>query len=137
KHLVGDRTTGSIWWMDTNFATDTDGQGIRRLRRTPHFNNEHKRIPIDQVELLMDVGLGLQSGQGSDPQVMFRVSGNGGRTWSNQRQRSAGRIGEWGHRVYWPRLGGSADTVVEFSFSEPIPWRIVDAFINNAEKVAA
>lgn len=133
KHLVADRTTGTIWEMDTAFATDTDGNGIRRLRRSPHLNDEHKRHPVNQFELLMDVGLGLSTGQGSDPQVMLRVSDNGGRTWSNERIASAGRQGEWPKRVYWTRLGAAPDAVFEVSYTEPVPFRVVDAYVNNAE----
>jgi hypothetical protein len=133
KHLVGDHTSGTIWWMDTSFATDTDGNGIRRVRRAPHLNDEHRRVPIHDFELLMDVGLGLSSGQGSDPQVMMRLSQDGGRTWGNERIAGAGKIGQWRKRVYWNRCGIAPDTVVEVSWSEPVPWRIVDAYINNTE----
>lgn len=135
-HLVGDRTTGTIWKMSPNYATDTDGNGIRRLRRSPHVNSEHKRIPINQFELLLDVGLGLATGQGSNPQVMLRVSKDGGRTYSNERQGSAGRIGEWPKRVYWTGLGAPADAVFEVTYSEPTPFRIVDAYLNNQEQAA-
>lgn len=136
KHLVGDRATGTIWQMDTTIATDVDGAGIRRLRRSPHLTKEHQRIPIDQFELLMDVGLGVASGQGSDPQAMLRVSADGGRTFGNERQAGVGRIGLYRTRAYWTRLGASSDAVFEVTYSEPTPFRIVDAFVNNAEKVA-
>lgn len=135
-HLVGDRSTGKIWSMDTSFATETDGTGIRRLRRTPGLMHEHQRIPFDQLELLMDVGLGTVSGQGSNPMVMLRVSQDGGRTFGNERQASIGKIGEFRKRVTWNRLGISPDTVVEVTCSDPSPVRIIDAFLNNAEKAA-
>lgn len=130
-HLVGDRSTGIIAKMDTTIATELDGTGIRRLRRTPGLIKEHERIPIDRLELLMDVGLWLSAGQGSDPQVMLRVSRDAGRTWGNERIAGVGRIGDWRKRVYWNRLGSSRDTVVEISYSEPTPFRIVDAYVNN------
>lgn len=136
KHLVGDRTSGTVWEMDTAIATDTDGTGIRRLRRAPGLVGEHQRIPIDQFELLMDVGLGTTSGAGSDPQAMLRVSQDGGRTWGNERRASIGRIGEYRKRVYWTRLGASPDAVVEVTWSDPSPVRVIDAWVNNAEKAA-
>jgi hypothetical protein len=136
KHLVGDRQTGSIWQMDTSIATEIDGAGIRRLRRAPHLNVEHQRVPISQFELWMDVGVGVAVGQGSDPRAMLRVSEDGGRSWGNERQASVGRIGKFRQRVYWPRLGAAADAVLEVSYSEPTPFRVVGAFLNNAERAA-
>lgn len=137
KHLVGDRTSGTIYQLDTSIATESDGAGIRRLRRTPHLNREHARIPIDQFELLMDVGLGIAAGQGSDPKAMLRVSTDGGRTYSNEKQSGVGKLGEWRRRVYWTRLGAAMDWVFEVTFSEPIPFRVVDAWVNNKEGMAA
>lgn len=133
KHLIGDRATGTVWQMDASFATEIDGTGIRRLRQTPGLIQEHQRFPVDQLELLMDVGLGIPTGQGSDPQIMLSVSDDGGRTWGNERIASVGRMGEYRKRVYWSQLGSSAHKVFRVSFTEPIPLRIIDAWLNNAE----
>ncbi len=137
-HLVGDRTTGIIWKMDTSIATDIDGAGIRRLRRAPHLNVQHQRLPFDQFEIHLDSGLGLAVGQGSDPQTMLRISEDGGRTFGNELQASVGKLGEWGKRCYWTNLGCSqfGDTVVETTYSEPTPFRVIDAFVNNVEQAA-
>lgn len=136
KHLVGDRSTGTVYVMDTTLTTEIDGTGIRRLRRTPGLIDEHKRVPIDQLELLMDVGFGTATGAGSDPQALLRVSQDGGHTFGNERRASIGRIGQYRKRVYWTRLGAPADCVVEVVWSDPSPVRVVNAFLNNAEKVA-
>lgn len=136
KHLIVERTTGKVWNMTIASALEISGVGIRRLRRAPAFTREHKRIPIDQFELLMDVGLGLQAGQGSDPQVMLRVSQDGGITWGNERRASTGKVGKFGKRVYWTRLGAPPDCALEISYSEPIPFRIVNSWLNNFEKAA-
>lgn len=136
RHLVADRSTGTIWTMDTTIGTDINGTGIRRLRRSPHLNREHKRVPLDQFELLMDVGQGVALGQGSNPLVMLRVSKDGGKTFGNERQASVGKSGDWSKRVYWTQLGAPADAVFEVSYTEPVPFRITDAFLNNQEVVA-
>jgi hypothetical protein len=136
KHLVGDRSTGSIWVLDSTSATEVDGTGTRRLRRTPHLNQEHQRRPIDVLELLVDVvGAPVQApAQGSDPQMMLRVSKDGGRTWGNERRCGVGKVGEYRKRCQWTQLGAPADAVLEFSYSEPVPAAIVDGYINNTEK---
>lgn len=136
KHLVGDRTSGYLWVMDSQYATDVDGAGIRRLRRAPALTVEHQRVPFDQFELLMDVGLGTPTGQGADPKVMLRVSQNNGRTFGNELARVIGRAGEYGTRAAWNRLGVGPDTVLELSWSDPVPVRVVDAWLNNLERSA-
>jgi hypothetical protein len=137
KHLVGDRDTGVIAAMDTAYATEISGAGIRRLRRAPGLTREGARLRYDRLQLLMDVGIGAVTGQGSNPLVMLRVSRDGGRTWSSERRASAGRIGEWRRRVYWNRLGIGSDCVFEISVSDPVPWRVLDAWINPTEAEAA
>lgn len=136
KHLVGDRTTGSIWEMDTAFTTEIDGSGIVRERTAPGLIQEHKRVPIDNIELLMDVGLGSASGQGSNPQAMLRVSQDGGRTFGNERSAGIGRMGKWRTRVVWTRLGAPEHAVFRVRTSDPAPSRVIDAWLNNLEKVA-
>jgi hypothetical protein len=133
KHLIGERTTGNLYAMDTAYATEIDGTGIRVLRRAPARSNERRREPISQLELVVDNGVGLATGQGSDPTVMLRVSEDGGRTWGNQLDASFGRIGEFQHRVYWTALGCSqfGDTTFEVTCSDPVPKRFIDALINN------
>lgn len=137
KHLVGLRTSGTIAEMSAAFATEPDGvTGIRRLRRAPGITIEHQRMPYDRLELLMDMGLGTVTGQGSDPKIMLRVSGDGGRTWGNERLAGIGAIGNYRKRAYWNRLGSLRDAVFEVTCSEPVPLRIVQAWLNNMEQAA-
>lgn len=133
KHIVGDRTTGTLWSMDSTVTTDIDGTGIRRLRRTPGLTDENKRHPINQFELLMDVGV---AGQNIDPQVMLRLSPDGGRTWGNEHRAGWGPVGKYRTRVKWTRLGAPENTVIECAWSDAVPTRVVDAYINNAEQAA-
>lgn len=135
KHLVGDRTTGTIWVMDNTYTTDVDGLPIRRLRRAPALTDEHKRHPIDRLEILMDVGV---AGQNVNPLATMRVSLDGGRTFGNEHQASYGRVGQYGQSVYWNRLGVGKlqDATVEVVWSSDAPVRVVDAWLSNAEQAA-
>lgn len=138
KHLVGDRTTGTVWVLDQTSGLDVDGSGIRKIRRTPHYNSEHLRIPIDRVELLCAAGIGLQTGQGMDPQMMLRVSSDGGMTWDEERQCGLGAVGQYRTQIYWSQLGAPTDAVLEFSCAEPIPgFAIVGGWVNNTEPEGA
>jgi hypothetical protein len=129
--LVGDATTGVIAVMDNTIATEADGSAIRRLRRGPPLINENRRMKLGRFEVLLEVGRGLVTGLGSDPQVMYRQSGDGGQTWSNERTADAGRIGEYRRRVIFGRLGAPRMWVPEIVMTDPVPWRIVDGFLNN------
>jgi hypothetical protein len=129
KHLVADRATGTIHEASVTMGSDVDGAAIRRVRRAPHLTQEQRQVIYKEFEIDLETGLGLATGQGSDPQVMLRVSRDGGRTFGPERQASAGRQGQYRQRVSWTRLGAARDAVFEVSVSDPTPWRIVDAYL--------
>jgi len=129
-HLVGDRTTGTIYRMDIDLATDVDGTGIRRLRRTPHLSATGTRITYWAMEVELETGIGIAVGQGSDPQIMAKWSDDYGRTFGNEHWTSAGAIGAYRTRAIWRRLGSGRNRVFEVSLSDPVPWRVVDCFLD-------
>jgi hypothetical protein len=62
--------------------------------------------------------------------VMLRWSDDGGHTWSNEHLASMGKIGEYGKRVIWRRLGMTTklrDRVYEISGSDPVKIAIMGA----------
>ncbi len=63
------------------------------------------------------------------PQILLRWSDDGGHQWSNYYPVSAGNYGDWRVRCMWRRLGRSRDRIYEIQCSDPIPWRIVDAYL--------
>jgi hypothetical protein len=68
--------------------------------------------------------------QGANPEVMLRWSDDGGHTWSNEHWASMGRIGQYGRRVFWRRLGMTMklrDRVYEVSGTDPVKVAIVGA----------
>jgi hypothetical protein len=72
----------------------------------------------------------LPGTQGADPEVMLRWSDDGGHTWSNYRTSSVGKIGEYGHRVWFRRLGMTMklrDRVYELSMTDPVKTAIMGA----------
>lgn len=134
KHRMLDSETGSVYDMSLSHATDVDSRPIRRLRRATVINDELRWIDYDTFELDLDVGIGLASGQGSDPQVMMRFSNDGGRTWSPEEMRSAGEIGQYGQRVRWGRQGSARRRVYEISMTDPIPWRVTAAYLGFGQQ---
>jgi len=128
KHLVLHAQTGSIYEQTISVATDADGDLLQRVRIPPLLENEDKRIYIDRLRLKAETGLGLVSGQGSDPQVLLQMSRNGGKTWGNQRSRSAGVAGAYDTRITWHKCGSGMNPVPRFTMTDPIPWRLLDLF---------
>lgn len=58
-----------------------------------------------------------------NPRAMLRWSDDGGHTWSNEHWTSVGRIGAYGHRAIWRRLGMTLkirDRVYEVSGTDPV-----------------
>jgi hypothetical protein len=47
--------------------------------------------------------------------------------------RSAGKIGEYGKRVRWERMGSARRRVFEVTFTDPVPLRITNAFLTLAQ----
>ena len=67
---------------------------------------------------------------GYDPQVMLRWSDDGGHTWSNEHWNSMGKIGNYGYRTIWRRLGMTEkirDRVYEVSGTDPVKIAIMGA----------
>jgi hypothetical protein len=66
----------------------------------------------------------------TSPKVMLRWSDDGGHTWSNEHWTSIGRLGEYGHRAFWRRLGMTLklrDRVYELSGTDPVKITIMGA----------
>jgi hypothetical protein len=135
-HLVGESGTATVSTLDVTSGTEADGSVIRRVRRSPGFFTEGRPFTYRRLQLELEVGLGLQSGQGSTPIVMLRTSDDGGKTWSRERHASAGAIGKYLTRVFWTRLGTARDRLFEVSVSDPIPWRIIDCYVNNTGRAS-
>lgn len=68
--------------------------------------------------------------EGANPEVMLRWSDDGGHTWSNEHWKSMGRIGTYGTRTLWRRLGMTIklrDRVYEVSGTDPVKIDIMGA----------
>lgn len=131
RHLVGGRDSGVISEMDVSFGSEND-LPIRRVRVAPPlWASSAERLIVSRLDLKVEAGLGLVSGQGSDPQVMLRTSTDG-RTWGPERMAAAGKLGQYGVNCYWLAVGSSRKLwVPEIVVTDPIPWRIAGAEIQG------
>jgi hypothetical protein len=130
--LVGDYENGKIYAFDLDVYAD-DGQPqkwLRSWRALQTGQNNLKRTAHHSLQLDLETGVGLVTGQGSDPEVMLRWSDDGGHTWSNEHWVKIGKIGEYGRRAIWRRLGMTQklrDRVYEVSATDPVKTAIMGA----------
>jgi len=130
KHLVGARDSNNIYEMSLDFYDDA-GDPLVKKRISPHYDQEKRLITHRQFEIDMEVGVGLVSGQGSDPQIMMQYSDDGGNTWSNELWRDIGKIGKKKTRVRWNKLGKTRDRVYSIEVSDPVFIQINEAIVNG------
>jgi hypothetical protein len=63
------------------------------------------------------------------PLAFLRWSDDAGHTWSNYYPLPIGKAGEYRTRVIWRRLGRSRSRVYEVTCSDPVVFRVVDAYL--------
>lgn len=130
--VVGDCASGNLYAFDLDVYADNGGaqRWLRSWRAIPSGQNNLKRTAQHSLQLDCETGVGLNTGQGSDPQAMLRWSDDGGHTWSNEHWASMGAIGASGTRTFWRRLGMTdklRDRVYEVSGSDPVKVAIIGA----------
>ena len=126
-NLVGDYRNGNIYSLSRDYYTD-NGMTIYRTATTPHIHSGRLRAVMDRLDIDIKSGVGLTTGQGSDPQLMLRYSDDGGNTWSAQRWANMGRIGEYHRRVRFSQLGMFYQRMFEITISDPVDCVIIDAY---------
>lgn len=122
--------SGKILYYD-EAAYDDNGEVIPMILVSRHLENSGNKLFLGRLWLDMETGVGLQSGQGSNPQIMAQRSKDGGRTYGLERWRSFGAVGEYkAPRAIWRRNGASIDTVFRFKITDPVKRVITRAAIS-------
>lgn len=134
KVMIGDSFNGSVGYLSDTTYTEY-GNPITATLIGPIIHSDRKRVFMNRFELDMETGVGLVSGQGSDPQVMLDWSDDGGRTFKNlQPWHSLGKIGEYTKRLRWLRLGQARNRIMRVTISDPVTRTVIS---NNVDlKVA-
>ena len=147
-HLVGDRNSGNIYNMSSQFFSENTGPGafnpIIRTRVGPTISNEGGQIPvgINEFQVDFEMGMGPQPplvdafGLPRDPVAMFSYSEDFGKTWGPERIIPCGQAGQFKKVAIDRRLGSWRSWTPKVSVSDPIPWRIADAYVNGTQDQA-
>lgn len=120
EHLVGDFEDGRIYALDMD-TYDDDGDSILFLRRTQCNDSDGSAWNFyEELVIDMEAGVGLATGQGSDPLLMLRYSNDGGNSWSNIKTKSIGAAGEYDRLVRFGPTGRGRNRVWEISITDPV-----------------
>jgi hypothetical protein len=123
--VVSDYENGNLYRLSADAYTD-NGSPIALEIITRHVSSEDKDLIIDSLELDMEYGVGLATGQGVDPQIMLSVSRDGGHTYGNEVWKSFGRVGLYKQRAVWRRLGSAYDWTFKWRITDPVK-RVITA----------
>ncbi len=127
EHVVGDWENGKVYALDLEYYSD-DGDPMPAIRATGHITNaDDLRMVFDEIQIQMETGVGLQTGQGSDPVGILDWSDDGGHTWSNGHTISIGRVGIYSGRARLTRMGMSRDRVYRWTITDPVKRVIMGA----------
>lgn len=142
KHLVGDWASGNIYEQSNQFLTD-DGDAIRRERVSTTLAKDNKRIYYSEFELGVETGQTPASplldgnGQPRPAQAILQWSNDAARTWSNEYLLNCGLPGEFRVRARKTQLGEGRQRTWKIVTTDPVPWRIYDAFVSITPSTAA
>jgi len=125
KSLALDRSTGTVWEMSSTVYTD-NGDPLVRVRTCPYVAQGTTTLFHNELRLDIETGVGLVTGDGSDPYVEVRWSDDGAHTWSNYISLPIGKIGEFSRRVRAYSLGSSPNgRVYEILYSAPTKFNLI------------
>ena len=130
RTLVADYATGKIYTLSKTAYTDNGASIERQIVGETIAMPDLSYFAVDCLRVDMEVGVGVATGQGSNPQIGLRISRDNGKTWGAQMWRTFGAAGEYTTRVEWHQLGTSRAFTPELTITDPVPVAIVSACIN-------
>ena len=132
ENLFGDKQNGYMYRSSTTTFQDYPERTIPRVRRCRHLTADLNEVYHHDFQIQFQPGVGLQSGQGVDPQAMLKWSDDGGFTWSQEYWTSIGRAGQYKARARWQMLGKSRDRIYEVMVTDPVFPVIVSANLRSS-----
>lgn len=129
KPRISDYANGNIYTLDADTYTE-NGEPIAREIVSKHFNSGLEMLKVSKLQVDFETGVGLISGQGSDPKAMMQFSKDNGHTWSNEAWMAMGNIGVYVARVIWWQLGVARDWVFKIRITDPVKVVIAGASID-------
>lgn len=141
KRLITDYRNGNIYELDAETFTD-NGEVQLRQRVSAPINGISLGLPgskftMEWFELFIETGIGLATGQGSEPEIMFYTSVDGGRTFDagGVGYISAGESGDYVIRVRYDCMIEFQELLIKIQVSDPVFLSIHGAAISVQQEM--
>jgi len=125
KTIVSDYENGKIYKLESEALTD-NGMDIHMILSGKHIFNQKKKVRFTRLELGLESGVGLVTGQGSEPVAGLRISKDGGNSFGAETYARMGKQGEYTKRCIWRNLGSGRDIVPQITITDPVKRVITD-----------
>lgn len=114
------------------------GPGVTRYtRRVRQFAGPYQlnaNVFLSDLEIYLQSGVGLTTGQGSDPVLMVQLSKDSGHTWGPEFTLPMGKIGQYARRARKAgSLGRGRQWVIRVSVSDPVFASFLSCYVNAEE----
>lgn len=126
--ILADYTAGKLYTLDADTHTEASEPLIRYVATEPLGPGSY--FTLNELELMIEPGVGINGGQGEDPKVWAELSRNGGKTYGARMERRIGARGEHDKRIVWDGGFGQfrpEGGVVAFGMSDPAPFVVKGA----------
>lgn len=134
NRIVG-ASDGNLYKLDGTVWTDNGETVIREVTCSQVRSGGNYAI-MHRLEVDMEYGNGLATGQGSNPLIQFLWSDDGGRTWSVPRTATMGMSGKNKVRAFTTMCGRFRNRIVKIRTSEPIPFALFDCYADIEDMAA-
>lgn len=130
KIIVGDYASGKLYYQSQDYLDD-NGTIIQRRLISEHFHANGNWVFTDELNILAETGVGLITGDYTDPQATIEISRDGGHTYESYGPRSIGAIGQFRHEIQERRLGRARSFTLRFTISDPVRAYIMGARVRS------
>jgi hypothetical protein len=125
---------GKLFTLELDEYTQ-DSDVMIRERITQEVNSaalgvKSQRVKMSRLELVVEQGVGLITGQGESPRILVETSIDGGRSYAHSAWIELGRLGEHTERVELFQMASGMGFVFKFTMSDPVPLTISAASID-------
>jgi len=135
KNIVSDYSSGKLYYLSGDVYSE-NGEILPFEIQGRHIASKQNLVSVSQFELVMETGVGVITGQGSDPQVILKISRDNGHTFGSELGKSIGAIGGYANRVVWRRLGSGRDIVLNLKITDPVKRVITGAILTAKEGIS-
>lgn len=123
--IVGHTDASTIGSLDPDVYSEWGGTQRAAWQYQTIYADDRRAIH-DRISIIMEYGVGLTTGQGSDPELMLDYSDDGGLTWTSLPNKKIGPIGNYQYVVDWERLGSARQRAYRGAISDPVKVAITD-----------